>query len=134
MDLMGRHRDGSGPPLPVAARSVAFHAKLPMCLASVGGRAYIVGTIQERRVVKAKIVRIGNSQGIRIPKPVLEQVGLPEEVELEVEDNTIIIRPFSRPREGWADVFKSMAEAGDDELLDEEAATTSSWDAEEWEW
>jgi antitoxin MazE len=84
--------------------------------------------------VKTRIVRIGNSHGIRIPKPVLEQVGLPEEVELEVEDNTIVIRPFSRPREGWADAFKSMAEAGDDGLLDEEAATTTSWDAEEWEW
>ena len=84
--------------------------------------------------MKTRIVRIGNSQGIRIPKPVLEQVGLPVEVELVVEDNTIIIRPFTRPREGWADEFKSMAEAGDDELLDEEAVSASSWDAEEWEW
>ena len=84
--------------------------------------------------VKTKIVRIGNSQGIRIPKPILEQVGLPEEVELEVEDNTIVIRPYTRPREGWAQEFKAMAEAGDDELVDEEAVTTSSWDEEEWEW
>jgi len=84
--------------------------------------------------VKTRIVRIGNSQGIRIPKPILEQVGLPEEVELEVEDNTIVIRPFTRAREGWADAFKSMAEAGDDELLDEEAVTPSSWDEEDWEW
>jgi len=84
--------------------------------------------------MKTKIVRIGNSQGIRIPKPVLEQVGLPEEVELEVEGDTIIIRPSTRPREGWADEFRSMAEAGDDALLDEEAVTTSSWDTDEWEW
>lgn len=84
--------------------------------------------------MKTKIVRIGNSQGIRIPKPVLEQVGLHDEVELEVEDNAIVIRPYSRAREGWADEFKSMAQAGDDTLLDEEAATTSSWDVDEWEW
>jgi antitoxin MazE len=103
-------------------------------LAITSVRDYIVSTINMRGVVRTRIVRIGNSQGIRIPKPVLEQVGLPEEVELEVEDNTIVIRPFTRAREGWADAFKSMAEAGDDELLDEEAVTPSPWDEEDWEW
>jgi len=84
--------------------------------------------------MKTRIVRIGNSQGIRIPKPVLEQVGLPDEVELEVDGNTIVLRPSTRPREGWADDFKSMAEAGDDDLLDAEIGPMSSWDEEEWEW
>ena len=84
--------------------------------------------------MKTRIVRIGNSQGIRIPKPVLEQVGLPEEVELEVEDNTIVLRPARRPREDWADEFRAMAAAGDDELLDAEAVGTSTWDETEWEW
>jgi antitoxin MazE len=82
--------------------------------------------------VKTRIVRIGNSQGIRIPKPLLEQAGLPEEVELAVEDNTIVIRPSGRPREGWAEQFALMAELGDDELL--EADVASSWDESEWEW
>jgi len=84
--------------------------------------------------MKTRIVRIGNSQGIRIPKPVLEQVGLPEEVELEVTDNTIVIRPATRPREGWAEEFRTMADSGDDGLLDVEAVRTSTWDEEEWEW
>ena len=84
--------------------------------------------------MKTRIVRIGNSQGIRIPKPVLEQVGLPEEVELEVEDDTIIIRASTRARDGWAAAFESMSKAGDDVLLDAEATTASSWDEDEWEW
>ena len=84
--------------------------------------------------MKTKIVRIGNSQGIRIPKPVLEQVGLPEEVELAVEDHTIVIRPCTRPREGWAEAFQAMGERGDDQLLDPDSVESSSWDGEEWEW
>jgi antitoxin MazE len=64
----------------------------------------------------------------------LEQAGLPEEVELEVEDSTIIIRSASVPREGWAACFEAMAAAGDDTLLDAETPTSSKWDDEEWEW
>ncbi len=83
--------------------------------------------------MKARIVRIGNSQGIRIPKPLLEQTGLGTEVELEVQGEQIIIRPADRPRQGWEAAFRTMAEAGDDALLDPEGATLSRWDEEEWE-
>lgn len=82
--------------------------------------------------MKATLVRIGNSRGIRIPKPILEQCGITEEVELEVEDGRLIIRPAKAPRSGWADAFASMTRAGDDSLIDEEPA--SSWDKTEWRW
>jgi antitoxin MazE len=88
----------------------------------------------EEGLMKTRIVRIGNSQGIRIPKPLLEQAGLPDEVELAVEDSTIVIRPLRRPREGWAEQFRSMAKAGDDKLLDADTVRTSRWDGSEWEW
>lgn len=84
--------------------------------------------------MKTKVVRIGNSQGIRIPKPVLAQVGFPEEVELEVGEDSIILRPASRPRDGWSSAFRAMAEIGDDALLDASTAPSTSWDDEEWEW
>jgi antitoxin MazE len=84
--------------------------------------------------MKTRIVRIGNSHGIRIPKPLLEEAGLPEEVELEVEGGTILIRSRNRPREGWADAFRSMAEAGHDQPVDADAVRTSSWDEAQWEW
>lgn len=84
--------------------------------------------------MKARIIRIGNSQGIRIPKPLLEQSGLGEEVELEVQHHQIIIRAAERPRQGWEAAFHSMAERGDDVLLDSDLAGSSAWDEEEWEW
>lgn len=83
--------------------------------------------------MKARIVRIGNSHGIRIPKPLLEQSGLGEEVELEAQHHQIIIRSAERPRQGWEAAFRSMAEHGDDTLLDPEVKP-SRWDEEEWEW
>jgi antitoxin MazE len=82
--------------------------------------------------MKAKIIRIGNSQGIRIPKPLLEQTGLSEDVEIEVRADELVIRPARSARAGWAVAFGSMAEAGDDALLED--LTESEWDKDEWEW
>jgi antitoxin MazE len=70
--------------------------------------------------MKARIVRIGNSQGIRIPKPLLDQTGLSGEVEIDAQDDTLIIRPARRPRAGWAAAFREMAHRGDDTLLDDD--------------
>jgi antitoxin MazE len=84
--------------------------------------------------MKASIVRIGNSQGIRIPKVVLEQTQLKGEVELEVRDRQILIRAATKPRHEWDRKFRIMAEKGDDKLLDSEAISLTSWDKEEWEW
>ena len=84
--------------------------------------------------MKTRIVRIGNSQGIRIPKPLLEQAGLRGEVELSVGDDALIIRPIKEVRAGWADAFREMARRGDDALLDRPTPDLSSWDRDEWEW
>ena len=85
-------------------------------------------------MMKTRIVRIGNSQGIRIPKPLLEQTGLCGEVEISAQDDSLIIRPARRPRAGWTAAFQEMASRGDDALLDEIGPTLSSWDENEWEW
>jgi len=84
-------------------------------------------------IVKSRIVKIGNSQGVRIPKLLLDQTNLGEEVELEVQEGQIIIRTMQATRPGWEEQFKQMALQGDDQLLDESLLTTS-WDEEEWEW
>jgi antitoxin MazE len=84
--------------------------------------------------MRASIVRIGNSQGIRIPKVVLEQTHLSGEVELEVKDHQIVISHVRKPREDWDRQFQLMAERGDDKLLDVGVVGLSSWDEEEWEW
>jgi antitoxin MazE len=85
-------------------------------------------------IMKARLVRIGNSRGIRLPKPVIEQCGFEDEVELEVHHHELVIRSASQPREGWAGAFAQMSECGDDELLDRVAETGPTWDKEEWEW
>lgn len=84
--------------------------------------------------MKAKIITIGNSQGIRLPKPLLEESGIKGEVEVTVEDTSIVIRPVRKPRAGWEAAFAKMAERGDDALLDGDAPSLSSWDEKEWQW
>lgn len=84
--------------------------------------------------MRASIVRIGNSQGIRIPKVVLEQTHLKGEVELEVRDQQILIRAVRKPRQDWGKKFRLMAERGDDRLLDSDVVDQTSWDREEWQW
>jgi antitoxin MazE len=84
--------------------------------------------------VKTRIVRIGNSQGIRIPKPLLEAAGLEGEVTLTAERGVLLVRAVRRPREGWAEALQEMARRGDDALLDDVSSTLSKWDEEEWEW
>lgn len=84
--------------------------------------------------MRARIVRIGNSQGIRLPKAVLEQSGLTDEVELAVEDGQIVLRAVENPRAGWEEAFIKMNARGDDVLLDGDQTGSSSWDDEEWVW
>lgn len=67
--------------------------------------------------MQVSIRKIGNSQGVLIPKPVLAQVGLDDVAELRVNNGVIEIRPAKRnPREGWARDSQRVAEAGDDAL------------------
>ena len=82
--------------------------------------------------MKTKIVRIGNSQGVRIPKPLLEQAGLEDEVRLRVTDEGIVIEARSQPRAGWADAAKRLHDREEDGLLDDWLPT--SFDESEWEW
>lgn len=84
--------------------------------------------------MKTRIVKIGNSQGIRIPKLLLERSNLEEEVELEAEDNRIIIRSTKQPRQDWERAFRAMVERDDDTLLDKDLLTQTLWDADEWQW
>ena len=84
--------------------------------------------------IKTRIIKIGNSQGVRIPRILLEQTNLGEEIELEAQPDRIIIRPAHRTRHRWEEAFKAMAEEGDDELLDGDVTLSTAWDEEEWEW
>jgi len=78
------------------------------------------------------VVRIGNSRGIRIPKTLLDEADLPEEVELHAQPGRLVVQAARRPRSGWAAAAKRMQARGDDRVLDE--STPTKFDREEWEW
>jgi len=82
--------------------------------------------------MKAQIVRIGNSRGVRLPKAVIEQAGLTEEVDLEVRGSTVVIAATGRVRAGWADAARALAATGSGSLLDPE--TRTYFDEGEWRW
>ena len=84
--------------------------------------------------MKTAIVRIGNSRGIRIPKPFLDQCQLRDEVELEIRDDCLLIRGVAETRSGWDDAFRRMREHDDDMLVDQGSLPATRWDATEWEW
>jgi len=60
--------------------------------------------------IRTRIVRIGNSQGVRIPKALIEQAGLRDDVEIRLDDSRLIISAARHPRSGWQDAFQAMAE------------------------
>jgi antitoxin MazE len=82
--------------------------------------------------MKIKIIPIGNSQGIRIPKAIIEQCGFNNSVEMEVIDGSLVLTPIKNVREGWSESFQEMAANGDDELLIDDAIPTV--EDEDWEW
>jgi len=83
-------------------------------------------------VVKSRVVRIGNSRGVRLPKVLLGNLRPGDEVELAVQRGRLIVRPARKPREGWDEAFRRMAELRDDRFVAPTAPTR--WDEEEWEW
>lgn len=83
--------------------------------------------------ISSHLIKIGNSQGVRIPKSLLEASGITGKIEIVLDKRQIIIRPVSeKSRQDWARSFQEMANNQDDQLLDQETAT--DWDNQEWEW
>lgn len=84
-------------------------------------------------IVKSRIIKIGNSHGVRIPKLLLEQLHFTSDVELEIQSNQLIVRATTPPRASWAAQFERMAASNDDALIDSDPLTTE-WEEREWEW
>ena len=79
-----------------------------------------------------RIVRIGNSRGIRIPKLLLDRADLPDEVELRAEPGRVVVSAAKRPREGWEEAARTMRERGDDTPPDPGMPTR--FDRTDWKW
>jgi antitoxin MazE len=82
--------------------------------------------------MKTRLVRMGNSRGVRLPKVLIVQAGLTDEVELEVRGNTIVIVAQKPPRSGWAEAAQRLRAEGGDALLD--IPTPTKFDETEWQW
>ena len=68
------------------------------------------------------LIRIGNSKGVRLPKAVIEQAGLKDEIDLEIRDGKVILSSARQPRAGWEMAAQACHEAGHDGLGDWDAA------------
>ena len=82
--------------------------------------------------MKTRLVRIGNSRGVRLPKIIIAQAGLTDEVELGVRDGAVVIARAASARSGWAEAARQMRQEDDDRLLD--APLPTSFDEKEWQW
>ena len=75
------------------------------------------------------IRRLGYSQGILIPKPLLKQVGLEDQAEMLVEGDALVLRrPKPSPRSGWAEASRHLAARADDALVLPEFANEADAD------
>jgi len=69
---------------------------------------------KQLRARDVKLVPIGNSQGVRIPKALLQKYGLSNWLILEETDQGILLRKKGEDKLSWEDTFKAMAEEGED--------------------
>lgn len=89
--------------------------------------------MKQRTGVKAEIIAIGNSRGVRIPKAIREQAGLDGKVMLTVEGDAVVIRPARRPRQGWDEAFVRAGAGGEDDAVWPDLLQ-SEFDETEWTW
>ena len=82
--------------------------------------------------MRVELIRVGNSRGIRIPKPIIEQCGFVDAVELRVEHDHLVIAPARLPRDGWEEAFCTAGSSAHDELWVDTPA--SQFDRQEWRW
>jgi antitoxin MazE len=81
--------------------------------------------------MKAQIIRIGNSQGVRIPKTLIEDGKLSGEVELELHEDGILIRSLQKPRANWDEAFRAVVDVDDDQSVVE---SPTDFEKKQWQW
>ena len=81
--------------------------------------------------ITTRIVRIGNSRGIRVPKLLLDQAALSDEVEIHAEAGRLVVTAAKAPRAGWADAAKALHAAGDDAV---DTPMPTRFDRTGWKW
>ena len=80
--------------------------------------------------MEVSIIQIGNSKGLRLSKTILDKYQIKEKLEMILENDHIILRPFKKPRNGWSEAFAEMHLDGDDQLLIDDVFDDENFD--EW--
>ena len=81
------------------------------------------------------LIRIGNSQGVRIPKAIIEQAQLNDkELKFKIIDDGLLIQPLKKPREGWKKQFEKVQLVNNSNEIDKEWLDAPLVEDEEWEW
>jgi len=85
--------------------------------------------------MQVNVVKIGNSRGIRIPKKVLDQCHVEDELELTLKNDEIVLTPVHRkPREGWAEAFEAAAKKYGEESVHQTWLDADLIKEDDWEW
>ena len=81
------------------------------------------------------LIRIGNSQGVRIPKVIIEQAQLEDkELVFKISDDGLLIQPLQKPRQGWKKEFDKSLKIKEADIIDQEWLDAPLTDNEDWEW
>jgi len=83
--------------------------------------------------IQTELIRIGNSRGVRIPKPLIEECRLGDKVELRVQNDCLIISSARQPRSGWEELFRAAVPSLHDEAL-LEPLPANDFDRKAWNW
>lgn len=82
--------------------------------------------------MRTRLIRIGNSRGVRIPKALVEAAGLDAPLRMRVVDAGLLLERIEHPRAGWAEAARRLEGRGEGGLLDDPVPTI--FDESEWEW
>jgi len=83
----------------------------------------------------AHLVKIGNSQGIRIPKPLIQQARLEgKELDIQVVNQGLLVTPSKKPREGWEKAIEAAASNQENDIADTEWLDAELTIDEDLEW
>ena len=66
------------------------------------------------KTIELKIVPIGNSRGVRLPKEIIERYAIEDSIVLEAREETLVFRNKHDKRLSWEDTFKAMARERED--------------------
>jgi antitoxin MazE len=82
--------------------------------------------------MKAKLIQIGNSRGVRLPKPLIQDARLEDEVDIQLRDGSIVITPTRKMRAGWSESARLLHDRKQDLLIYSPSRT--KFDETEWRW